>query len=444
MSLRLALFVAVVIIASAFAQARGAENTITLRDGSGLSGKIVKQDENGVTLQTGTASKVYRWEELQPKCAYELMRRAVDPNSASAHFALAGYCMATGLIEEAKAEFLKCLELDPSYAEKVKQTLDSLGVGAPGAGGAKPSATPKEGGEKGAAKTPPAEEPVVNQEEVLARQRQNGKKVNERIGTELKTSETEHFIIHSDFTNAADMAQIRKWCETLYDRLSEVLDVKPGDRLWNGKCEIYLFLSRAKFVRFAQVFDNFAEAKLSGGYFLSKGRDCHIVIPRTEYQASDRGVQKDIFLYTLLHEGSHAFLQLHGNVVDLSAWLHEGFAQHFELALPKGSAPARESRIRLVKSLTAKPGFTRFNELRALERLLGNDREGYALSWSIVDYMINADRASGKGKFGEKRFAKFVALLKAGKTEEEAMKAAYGQTPEQLEEGWLRNVRSTR
>jgi len=350
-------------------------------------------------------------DELAPVCSYELFRQYIDPGSAKAHFLLAQHCVLTGLIEQAKAELQRCRELDASYAEQVEKALAALSGEA-------------------------VEDSPVNPEEFIAKQRLNGKKANEKLGTNVKTTETAHFIIHSDFTSATDMAQIRKWCETLYERHCATLDVKPGDRLWNGKGEIFLFLSRGDFVRFARTIDNFPEAKLSGGYFWSKGRNCHIVIPRTDLRA-DRAGQKDTFLLTLLHEGSHAFLQLHGNVVEINPWLHEGFAQYFELALPKGGAAEREKHVRLVKRITSKPGFTRFKELRALERLLGDDYEGYALSWSIVDYMITSDKT-------HKQFARFIQLIKDGKEEGEAMKEAFNQTPDELEQSWLRYIRSLR
>jgi hypothetical protein len=140
-------------------------------------------------------------------------------------------------------------------------------------------------------------------------------------------------------------------------------------------------------------------------------------------------------------------------VVDIKPWLHEGFAQYFQFALPKGSAPERDRYFRLVKKLTAKKSFTRFNELRALDQLLGDDYEGYALSWSIVDYMITSDKT-------QKKFAQFIRLIKQGKDEAGAvkepsgqtpekreawaMKQAFGQTPEQLEQSWLKYIRALR
>jgi hypothetical protein len=424
------MFLALLIVLSFVSAAALGQDVIKLRSGQEVSGKVVEHDENGFTLQTGEGKKQYKWEELDPRCTYELWKQFTDPTSAKAHFLLGLQCAMTGLIEEAKAEYRRAREIEPAFAEMVEKALKELE-----SGGKTPGKEPAE-------TEPP--EPVLSPEQLLAKQRQDGQIVNEKLHTKLKTSETAHFIIHSDFTNPSDMKQIRQWCETLYERLSDVLDVKPGDKLWNGKCEIYLFLERADFVRYAKTFDKFPEAKVSGGYFGSHGRNCHIVIPRTDL-SSDRGAQKDTFLYTLLHEGSHAYLQLHGNVVEIKPWLHEGFAQYFQFALPDtGAAQDRDRRSRIVKRLTSKPGFTRFNELRALEQLLGDDLEAYALSWSIVDYMINSDRATQKGKLGKKKFAKFIALIKDGKSEEDAMKEAYGQTPAELEQAWLKYVRPRR
>ena len=446
--------------AAVFASACAAQDVITLRSGAKISGQVTDHDEDGITVKSGGAKKQYKWEQLTPLCCYELLRQFIEPASAKAHFLLGQHCVMSGLIEQAKNEYRRARELDTSYAGPVEKAL-ALIEESPEKAKTKITeiAPPEESkekerppGEKVGGVKSPSEEPVVNQEEYLEKERLDGKKANDKLGTNLKTSETAHFIIHSDFSSPADMSQIRKWCETLYERHCATLDVKPGDKLWNGKCEIYLFLNRSDFIAFAKTFDHFPEAKLSGGYFASGGRNCRIVIPRTDLRG-DRSGQKDTFLFTLLHEGSHAFLQLHGNVVDIKPWLHEGFAQYFQFALPKGSAPERDRYFRLVKKLTAKSSFTRFNELRALDQLLGDDYEGYALSWSIVDYMITSDKT-------HKKFAQFIRLIKQGKDEagavkepsgqtpEEreawAMKEAFGQTPEQLEQSWLKYIRALR
>jgi hypothetical protein len=127
----------------------------------------------------------------------------------------------------------------------------------------------------------------------------------------------------------------------------------------------------------------------------------------------------------------------HVGKADLKSWLNEGLAEFSELALPKGGAADREERWQRVKKLTRKKGFSRFNELRAVKQVLADDAELYALSWSIVDYMITSDRT-------HKKFGKFINLIKDGKSEEEAMQEAYGQTPEELEQSWLRYIGSLR
>jgi hypothetical protein len=428
-----------------FAGALPAQETIRLRSGPALSGTVTEYGENGITLKSSGGKKEYRWEQLDPKCVYEVVRRHMDAASGAAHWALAEYCAAAGMTDEARSEYRRAREIDLTYKPKVEKALirlesegtkrkKSLPSPVPAEGAESKESTPPEKAEgtpKSPPKAPPSQEQPADEEKILAVQREGAQKANEELGTKLKTWETKHFFIHSDFTSAADMNTIRKWSEAAYDRLVDVLDVEPDARLWDGKCEIYVFLSHFDFVRFAKTFDNFPEAKLAGGYFAPRGRVCHMVIPK-----SDRG-GKDTFLATLCHELTHAFVRYYISQGNIKPWLNEGLAEYFELALPQGGASYREQRWQLVKRLTEKKDFSRFNELRALKQVLADDQELYALSWSIVEYMISSDKT-------KKKFGKFVHLLKEGKSEEEAIKEAYGQTPEELEQSWLKYIRARR
>ena len=423
-----------------------AQDVIKVRGGPASQVTFIEYSEDGVTVKSGGGKKTYRWEQLDPKCVYDLVRRHMDATSGPAHWALAEYCAAAGMLDEAKSEYRRCREIDLSYRKKVDRATLELETATPAKRKKDLPAPVPEGGTSAAeSKTaetdkipvqprprPPAPlEQPGDDAEILAQQRKNGEVANEKVGTSLKTYETPHFILHTDFTSAADLGTIKKWCEAIYDRLTDVLDIQPGEKLWAGKCEAYLFLNRWDFTKFAREVDHFPEAKLSGGYCHRGARACHIAIPRSDYNA------RDTCLSTLVHEMTHAFVGYHVGRADLRSWLNEGLAEFSELALPKGGAAEREDRWRRVKQLTQKKGFSRFSELRAVKQVLPDDAELYALSWSIVDYMITTDKT-------HKKFGKFINFIKEGKSEDEAMQEAFAQTPDELEQAWLRYVRARR
>jgi hypothetical protein len=261
---------------------------------------------------------------------------------------------------------------------------------------------------------------TFNQESITAQQKKRLEVINEMLGVKLRLSETPHYLLFSD-ADAAMTAQFMKWSEALYTSLGAQFGIEPKERIWDGKCILIIFRSRAKFQEFARRFDE-NNAANAGAFFAwehyEEGNlpECvHICIPLDE---RDPKRLQELFA----HEGTHAFFQLFHRPVELPLWLHEGLAEYMtvvndpNLRAPK-TAPAvaaARSGMPLQRLLDARTG----TDLRIQE---------YSVAFTLVDYLQQA----GKG-----RFRKFITLLKDGKGQDAAMKTAYGFDTAGMADRW--------
>ena len=260
---------------------------------------------------------------------------------------------------------------------------------------------------------------TFNQEAITAQQKKRLDAINEKLGTNLRLTETPHYLVFSD-TDAAMTAQFMKWSEALYSSLGAQFGIEPKERIWDGKCILIVFRSRPKFQEFAKVFDD-NSATNAGAFFAWEHYETgmpecvHICIPVDE---RDPKRLQELFA----HEGTHAFFQLFHRPVELPLWLHEGLAEYMtvvndpNLRTPK-TAPAvaaARSGMPLQRLLDAKTD----TDLKIQE---------YSVAFSLVDYLQQA---------GKTRFRKFITLLKDGKDQNAAMKTAYGFDTAGLADRW--------
>ena len=425
------------------AHGAAAQEMIRVRGGAAYPATVVECNAEEITVKTERETKSYFWRQLDPKCVYDLVQNRMDKTSAAAHWALAEYCAAAGLVEEARSEYRLCVQTDFSYKEKTDKAWRQLDfTGGTKRSGPLPAPVPEglpagtmpmfpEPG-KDQPKTPASSHPTREVSPidvaVVAGQRKHAEVVNARLRTHLQTYETEHFILHIDFADPDEVSALRRKCEPTYERLSDVLDLKTEEKIWAGKCEGYFFQNRVDFARFAAM-TGFPGGESASGYFHFNGRQCRIVIVKP----GKRSVQslQEIFV----HELTHAFVMCRMGQVHIKPWLNEGLAQYMQLTLQPESSADRKYKLRYVKEVTKRPGFPRFNDLRQVSGASVNDSVFYVLSWSIVDYMISSDPSHAK-------FRKFVVALKEGKSDEEAIQEAYGENPGELELAWLKHLGS--
>ena len=252
------------------------------------------------------------------------------------------------------------------------------------------------------------------------------KEVKSALGGDWRMKETKHFYCFTDLPDA-QFAALTQWNEDYYDLLCRVLRHREGDKLWNNKMPIYYFSSHSKFQHFAVEIDHEPFAARSGGYFSAEGRQVHICIPfLTERYHNDKDIARAA-RDTLNHEGTHAFLQLSGEDVKINRWLHEGMAQFIEFWYDREKNPARKQRVAWLQQYLARGNLPSWAEMKN-RPMGGTDMEGYALAWSRAQFLY--------WNFPNDRLPQMIRLLKSGKSEEEAMAAAFGMPYDKLETGY--------
>jgi len=260
---------------------------------------------------------------------------------------------------------------------------------------------------------------TFNQESITAQQKRRLEAINEKLGTKLRLAETPHYLVFSD-TDAAMTSQFVKWSEVLYASLCAQFGIEPKERVWDGKCILIVFRSRPKFQEYAKVFDENSAAN-AGAFFAWEHYEAglpecvHICIPLDE---RDPRRLQELFA----HEGTHAFFQLFYRPVELPLWLHEGLAEYMTVV--------NDSNLRSPKMAPAVAAARAGMPLQPLLKAgTGHDLkiQEYCVAFSLVDYLQQAGKA---------KFRKFIMLLKDGKDQNAAMKAAYGFDTVALAERW--------
>ncbi len=189
--------------------------------------------------------------------------------------------------------------------------------------------------------------------------------------------------------------------------------------------------------------DDAGGAVQSGGYFIHGGgpggsTKLHIAM-------------YDLDLGTLAHEVSHAFMSRYQlSERRVIPWVNEGVAEFLRLHVAESlELGARDFRHRgLAKELLIRddPRMS-LPALMAKDEIAGTEGWAYAVSYTVVDFMIALD----KGKF-----VKFLKLLKAGgdgsfrdrwtgagpDEQRRAIESAFGTSIDRFEASWKEYVRA--
>ena len=262
------------------------------------------------------------------------------------------------------------------------------------------------------------------------------KELNDKIGGEWRLIETKHYYCFSNLPKPKHEEISKDWNEKLYDLLCDVLKHKENEKLWNNKLPIYYFDTFKQFQHFAVELDLSPGAQNSGGYFMSRGREVHICIPfmRERYGTSTH--LEEHARGTLYHEGTHAFLQLTGEDVSLTRWLHEGMAQFIEFWYQDQKSGEKRDRVQSLAMFVRQHGNTPLPWKDTEQRPMGGtDLEGYSYAWAKLEFFYR--------NFDHLCLPQMVKLIKSGKTEKEAMETVFKMPLERLEGGykiWLKDA----
>lgn len=212
----------------------------------------------------------------------------------------------------------------------------------------------------------------------------------------LKNHKTEHFYINYTAPNPGNYP---KTLEGLYSLFKRVMSIKPGEKVFDGRLEIYLFEKRNEYLKFAAEFEGF-NANASGGYFtVTKMGWPRVNLPLE----TGNGGEKANYarnLIVLFHEGTHAMFSQYLTDTSLPTWLNEGLADYFAFSILEeksffgnlsDSEGSKRRHLQFLKKKIQTDSLRPFRQLFHQQGTSGGaDYEAYALGWCLTGLLLKS------------------------------------------------------
>ena len=228
--------------------------------------------------------------------------------------------------------------------------------------------------------------------------------------------ESPHFTIHSWLPPSQD-GSIRDSMEQLYTMLCRAFNVGKDEKVWVGKCGIFMLDNQARYSDFVTKADmihpSFTKA---AGYCRYCSNWAYIVMNMPSAKGDREG-----YRLTLMHEGTHGFLSRYVSDSRIPTWLNEGIADAMADSLVPSSRLKQRLKDATRDALKGKKDAKKVFDGVAL------DQFDYGIAQSWVQFL----RAQNPNMF-----LKFLTLIKQGKTEAEALQECYKWDRDQMYEAW--------
>jgi len=264
--------------------------------------------------------------------------------------------------------------------------------------------------------------PQFDQEAIIAEQRARLAPIRKQIRRRVYAAESDHFLLFADLDVRVRRAILR-WLEELRSKTISQLRLPAGARLWDGKCLVVVFAEQESLAAYAEAFDDHKLGR-SRGYFVMESRrsDEPRLVHIATYQPIKGG--NEALREILVHETTHAIIQLYRKSATLPLWVHEGLAEYMTVLMDLSLQETKQSRA--YQRASANPYLGLGNIWT--RRFPASDLEAYSISFSLIQclYNINPDGVLN-----------FVVLLKAGMEPEKALGQAYrGLNYAELQRRW--------
>ena len=391
------------------------EVSLALMNGNLVEGDFVRADEKEVVIKVNGVDRVVKVEDAHPTDLFDF-RVWVIARDNPRIFIEYGRRLLTGrFADKAMADdwFRKALAVDKSLQtliDEVRQNPDRPVDVNPHA---------KVEGQKFRQSDPEMEKAVLEVSEGWYRL------ITQRVNKTCARVETEHFLIYTTWKKA-DHKTLGKQLEKLYSTLCGKFDIPKDKNIWTPKMPIYCFWQRTEFERFyVEAYDR-ASPPAAGlcGHRLSF---TYVILNQMRHPGRSVAQDRQWFYEVLVHETTHAFNNRYLSDIHLPTWFNEGIAEYMAASLVPGCMADGDWRVatRYVRDglVDVSHNFERF----------GNSRLDYAVVQSMVRYMLH--------KKNKTKFIAFYKLLKAGKSQKEALHEAYGWDEAELIDRWMKASR---
>jgi tetratricopeptide (TPR) repeat protein len=243
------------------------------------------------------------------------------------------------------------------------------------------------------------------------------------------TRETTHYIVKTDISEKA-AAFYAAQLEAIYTMYTGRFGYRADNKL---KARAYIFETREGYLTYAELSTN-NRPEMSLGYYHPHYRELLIF----------EGMDKELTLRVLYHEGFHQFL--HQFLPHPPYWFNEGVAEFFGASRVEGGTVVatglvQEGRLRNVQALLGSNILKRFSDLlKSSERkdfYSGYVGANYAQAWSIVHFFFNYDG----GKYAP-LLREYYKVIRDGGEAKTAYEAAFGKVNlSAMEKEWQEYVK---
>ncbi len=240
----------------------------------------------------------------------------------------------------------------------------------------------------------------------------------------LRSAESEHFLLFTDLSSEVRRAILR-WLEDLRTKLIQRLGLEEERRLWDGKCLAIVFAEQKSLKRFAEAFDDHHVERPRGYFVLERRRaDGPRLVHIATFQPVRGGNQA--LREILVHETTHAIVELYRHPTPLPLWLHEGLAECMTVVMDPTLRPRKQARA--YEAATKNPHASIQDVFEA--KFPPSDLAAYSISMGLVECLYAMDDGA---------MLEFISLLKDGVEPEAALGRAYpGLDYPELERRWRR------
>lgn len=267
--------------------------------------------------------------------------------------------------------------------------------------------------------------PEFDQGAIVAGQRERLEGIGRKIGVRLHAAESDNFLLFSDLDSRVRDG-ILVWLEDFRVKVMRTLGVGERDRLWDGKCLVLVFSNQELLQRYGAAFDRHAVGK-SRGYFalearMSDGPRLVHIATYQDLEEGNRGLRE-----VLVHEATHAVVELQGESGELPLWVHEGLAELLVVTVDPTQRALRQER---AYNRASRAPYASIEGVLT-KRFSPSDVEDYAVSFSLIEVLHRRSAA---------KLREFVDLLKGGSDAATALRESYGLTFAELERLWRGHV----
>ena len=250
-------------------------------------------------------------------------------------------------------------------------------------------------------------------DEVHAAARERSQKMVDDVIARLpgtRLYETEHFLFTSNMP-PPEVAPYVRYLDAMYDWMCKLYGIPAGTRVWLGdKAPVFAFAQQAQFLDFEE---RHFQVPAEGMYGL-----CHQNMQGDVVIACFRGDDPNDFGQMLVHETSHGFIHRYKSKARLPSWVNEGMADLIGAEMvPQSKSVERREYIALT---LVKERHSLGGNFFTAEPI---DAWQYGVASSLNRFLLNTDRPS---------YVRFIEKLKEGQKWPDALREAFGGTPEQL------------